>query len=88
MEQFVKILVKNLSHQATQEDVRELFEEYGYVRSVDLRIDRETGRPRGSAVVEMATEYEAEAAIKALDGKELLGRAMKLTAIRPDSRRW
>lgn len=71
------IYVGNLAFSATEDDVRELFEPHGTVHSVKLIADRETGRPRGFGFVEM-DQAEAEAAIKALNGVENGGRALRI----------
>ena len=62
-----RIYCGNLSFQSTQDDVRELFTPHGEVTDVHIVMDRETGRSRGFAFVEMATEQAAKAAITALD---------------------
>lgn len=77
-----KIYVGNLPFSATTDEVRELFEAHGEVRSVDLINDRETGRPRGFGFVEMEDEG-ALAAIEALDGTSLDGRALRINEARP-----
>jgi len=68
-----RLYVGNLSYSVTSEDVQELFEQYGPVRSAQVLIDRETGRSRGFGFVEMDGDADAEAAIEALDGKRLPG---------------
>src|SRR5262245_27477365 len=73
-----KLYVGNLSFQSTEDDLRELFEEHGTVESVAIVSDRDTGRPRGFGFVEMATAEEAQAAIRALDGKPFDGRQIKV----------
>jgi RNA recognition motif-containing protein len=77
------IYVGNLSYKVTQEDLTEIFAEYGSVKRVQLMIDRETGRSRGFSFVEMNTDDEEEAAIAALDGAEWMGREMKVNKARP-----
>jgi RNA recognition motif-containing protein len=72
------IYVGNLSFQVTMEDLNTVFSEYGKVIRVKLPNDRETGRPRGFAFVEMSTEAEANAAIEELDGAQWMGREMKV----------
>ena len=83
------IYVGNLSYQATQEDVTEVFTEYGEVKRVQLPTDRETGRMRGFGFVEMSTDAEEDAAIADLDGAEWMGRTLKVNKARPreDNRR-
>lgn len=77
-----KIYVGNLPFSATEDEVRALFAEFGEVESVALITDRETGRPRGFGFVEMAPEA-ADAAIKALDGKDMGGRNLRINEARP-----
>jgi len=62
------IFVGNLSYDSTEESVRALFERYGVVNSARIMTDRETGRSRGFAFVEMENEAEADQAIQALNG--------------------
>lgn len=78
--------VGNLSFDATEQQVRDLFSEYGTVDSVSWITDRDTGRFRGFAFVEMENSAAA-AAIKALDGMELDGRALKVNEARPREER-
>ncbi|MEM0978969.1 MAG: RNA-binding protein [Cyanobacteria bacterium P01_H01_bin.58] len=77
------IYVGNLSFQATEDDLREVFAEYGEVRRISLPIDRETGRKRGFAFVEMAEEAHEDTAISELDGAEWLGRELRVNKARP-----
>ncbi|MGD1857076.1 MAG: RNA recognition motif domain-containing protein [Leptolyngbyaceae cyanobacterium] len=79
----MSIYVGNLSYDATKEDVTEVFTEYGTVKSTHLPTDRETGRPRGFAFVEMSSDDEETAAIEALDGAEWMGRALKVNKAKP-----
>lgn len=72
-----KIYVGNLPFSATEDTVRELFSKHGTVQSVSLINDRETGRPRGFGFVEIS-DNGLEPAIKALNGYELDGRALKV----------
>ncbi len=83
----MSIFVGNLSHEITQEDLTEVFTEYGTVKRVHLPIDRETGRKRGFAFVEMASETEESAAIASLDGAEWMGRELKVNQARPRENR-
>lgn len=71
------IFVGNLAFKASQDELRELFAPYGTVRSVRIMKDRATRRPRGFAFVEMDSNH-APRAIKALDGKEFLGRNLRV----------
>lgn len=77
-----KIYVGNLPFTATEDEVKSLFAEHGEVASVSLITDRETGRPRGFGFVEMAPDA-ADAAIKALDGKDMGGRSLRVNEARP-----
>lgn len=77
-----KIYVGNLPFTTTDAELRELFAEHGEVTSVDVITDRETGRPRGFAFVQMPDEA-ADAAIRALDGKEHGGRNLRVNEARP-----
>ncbi len=77
------IYVGNLSFQATEEDVREVFGDYGTVSRVSLPMDRESGRKRGFAFVDLASEAEEDAAIAALDGAEWMGRDLKINKAKP-----
>ncbi|MEW6496672.1 MAG: RNA-binding protein [Cyanobacteriota bacterium] len=79
----MSIYVGNLSYEVTQEDLSAVFAEYGSVKRVQLPTDRETGRLRGFAFVEMGSEAEEAAAIEALDGAEWMGRDMKVNKARP-----
>ena len=79
----MSIYVGNLSFDATQEDINQVFAEYGSVKSVKVPTDRETGRVRGFAFVEMSAETEEQAAIDALDGAEWMGRTLKVNKARP-----
>ncbi len=73
----VSVFIGNLSFKASAEELRELFNPYGEVRSVRIMKDRATRRPRGFAFVEMG-KNQAPKAIKALDGKEFMGRSLRV----------
>ncbi len=77
------IYVGNLSFDASESDVRALFEAHGTVDKVNLVTDRETGRPRGFGFVEMASDDEGRAAINALDGQDSQGRNLKVNEAKP-----
>lgn len=77
------IFVGNLSYGATEEDIRNLFEQYGAVERASIVTDRETGQPRGFGFVEMTNKEEAERAIAAINGRELGGRALNVNEARP-----
>lgn len=79
----MSIYVGNLSYDATSEDLTAVFAEYGSVKRVQLPTDRETGRMRGFAFVEMAADAEEAAAIEALDGAEWMGRDLKVNKAKP-----
>lgn len=81
------IYVGNLSYQATQEDLTEVFTDYGKVKRVQLPTDRETGRMRGFAFVDMEEEAQEQAAIEALDGAEWMGRDLKVNKAKPREER-
>jgi len=82
-----KLFVGNLPHSTTEAELRTLFEPHGKVDQVSLVTDRDTGRSRGFAFVEMADAGEAEKAIAALNGKELGGRALNINEARPKTDR-
>ena len=79
----MSIYVGNLSYQVTEEDLTQVFAEYGTVKRVQLPTDRETGRMRGFGFVEMSTDAEETAAIEALDGAEWMGRDLKVNKAKP-----
>jgi len=81
------IFVGNLNFNATEEAVRSLFERYGAVNSARIMTDRETGRSRGFAFVEMENENEADNAINALNGYQMDGRALNVNEARPKPER-
>jgi RNA recognition motif-containing protein len=83
----MSIYVGNLSYEVTQDDISSVFAEYGTVKRVQLPTDRETGRVRGFAFVEMAAEAEETAAIEALDGAEWMGRNLKVNKAKPREER-
>ncbi len=78
-----KLYVGNLSYDTSDSDLQKLFETYGTVESVQVIKDRDTGRSKGFAFVEMANGQEAQAAISALNGKEIDGRALTVNEARP-----
>jgi cold-inducible RNA-binding protein len=77
------LFVGNLSFQTTESDLRALFAPLGQITRVHMATDRETGRSRGFAFVEMPNDDEAKSAMAALDGKELGGRNIKVNEARP-----
>jgi RNA recognition motif-containing protein len=86
-EDLKNIFVGNLDFGVREEAVRSLFETYGAVERVSIMTDRETGRSRGFAFVEMANDGEAERAITALNGTNLSGRALNVNEARPKTER-
>ena len=82
-----KIYVGNLSYDATEDDLRQAFGQYGEVASVAVITDRETGRPRGFAFVEMSDDNEAKNAIDGLNEAEIAGRAVNVNEARPKAPR-
>jgi len=78
-----KLYVGNLSYGANEETIRALFESHGAVESVNLITDRDTGRSKGFGFVEMTNDADAQRAIKALNGKEIDGRALTVNEARP-----
>jgi RNA recognition motif-containing protein len=81
------IFVGNLSFGATESSIRSLFEAHGTVERASLVTDRDTGRSRGFAFVEMSDSREAESAINALNGAELDGRALNVNLAKPKTER-
>jgi RNA recognition motif-containing protein len=81
------IYVGNLSFRATEDEVRSAFGAHGNVSSVNIIMDRETGRSRGFAFVEMPNAEEARAAIEKTNGKEIAGRAVTVNEARPRTER-
>ena len=78
-----KLYVGNMSFNSTEDDIRDAFAPHGTVTSVNIIMDRETGRPRGFAFVEMGSDSEAQAAVKGLDGQDLDGRSLKVNIAKP-----
>lgn len=82
-----RLYVGNLSYGTSQETLEKTFSEYGEVVSVNIIIDRQTGRPKGFGFVELSTFEEAEAAKTALNGTELDGRTLNVDNAREQERR-
>jgi RNA recognition motif-containing protein len=82
-----KLFVGNLSYQATEEDLRELFQQAGTVESVRIITDQFTGRPRGFGFVEMSTKEEGESAIEQLNGRLFRDRNLVVNEARPQPAR-
>lgn len=81
------LFVGNMNFQTTESDLRELFAPFGQVTRVHVAVDRETGRARGFAFVEMANDEEAAKAIAALNGKEFEGRNLRVNEAQPKGER-
>jgi RNA recognition motif-containing protein len=79
----VTIYVGNLSYQATEDDLKTIFAEYGQVKRVVLPTDRETGKMRGFAFVEMKDEAQEDTAIEELNEAEWMGRVLRVNKARP-----
>ncbi|MGL5066002.1 MAG: RNA recognition motif domain-containing protein [Microcoleus sp.] len=77
------IYVGNLSYRATEEDLKAVFSEYGTVSRVVLPTDRETGRMRGFAFVDMTEDAQEDAAIAELDGADWMGRQLRVNKAKP-----
>ncbi len=82
-----KLYVGNLSFDTTAQDLEQIFGEIGTVESANLIEDRETGRSRGFAFVEMSSEEEMQNAIAQLNGKEVDGRELKVNEAKPQEKR-
>ena len=74
----MKLFVGSLSYKTTEEDLRQAFEQFGQVVSARIAKNTDTGKSQGIGFVEMAGEEEATAAIREMDGKELLGRIIRV----------
>ncbi|MCG5057050.1 MAG: RNA-binding protein [Limnoraphis sp. WC205] len=79
----MSVYVGNLSYEVTENDLKSVFVDYGSVKRVHIPTDRETGRSRGFAFVEMDTDSEEDAAIGELDGAEWMGRDLKVNKAKP-----
>ena len=82
-----KLYVGNLAFQTTSQDLQELFSQAGTVQSASVMEDRETGRSRGFAFVEMSSQDEATSAIEQFNGKEVGGRTLKVHEAKPRENR-
>jgi RNA recognition motif-containing protein len=78
-----KLYVGNLAYGVTDSDLEQLFEPHGTVQSAQVIMDRDTGRSKGFGFVEMGSDAEAQAAITALNGKEVDGRTLTVNEARP-----
>ena len=79
----MKLFVGNLPFSATEQEIRDAFEAHGEVSDVAVIMDRETGRPRGFAFVEMSDSGQANAAIEALNNTDFGGRSLNVNEARP-----
>jgi RNA recognition motif-containing protein len=79
----MKLYVGNLTYGVTDADLLKMFEPFGAVQSAQVIIDRDTGRSKGFGFVEMQNEQECKAAMAALHGKEMEGRALTVNEARP-----
>ena len=79
----MKIYIGNMSFDTTEETVRQAFEAYGEINSINLISDRDTGRPKGFGFVEMANDEHAKAAIAGLNGTDMGGRTVNVNEARP-----
>jgi RNA recognition motif-containing protein len=82
-----KLYVGNLSFNSTEQDLEDLFGEFGTVQSAKIIEDRETGRSRGFAFVEMSSNEEAQNAISGLSGREIDGRSLTVNEAKPQEER-
>ncbi len=78
----MNMYVGNLNYQIAEEDLREMFEEYGEVKSVKMIMDRDTGRSKGFAFVEMYEKHDAQIAMDELNGAVIDGKPLKVNAAR------
>ena len=83
----MKIYVGNLSYSTSEEDIRTAFSAFGAVNSADVIMDRGTGRSKGFGFVEMSVDSEGQAAIDALNGKEVDGRSLNVNVAKPREER-
>jgi RNA recognition motif-containing protein len=79
----MNIYIGNMSFDTTEDQLRHAFEGFGEVSTVNIIADRDTGKPRGFAFVEMATRDEAMAAISGLNGQDLNGRELNVNEAKP-----
>ena len=78
-----KLYVGNLSYSTTDDSLKTAFAAFGTVESAKVIMDRETGRSKGFAFIEMSSDEEAAAAVSGLDGKDVDGRALRVSEARP-----
>ncbi|MEC4803525.1 MAG: RNA-binding protein [Jaaginema sp. PMC 1079.18] len=82
------IYIGNLSYDVTQDDVKEIFADYGNVTRVTLPMDREAGRIRGFGFVDLENSSDEDEAIEALHEAEWMGRTLRVNKARPRTKRW
>lgn len=82
-----KLFIGKLSYDTTDESLKALFEQYGIVLNAQVIMDRDSGRSKGFAFVEMENQVEAQAAINALDGKDFEGRIIVVSVAKPREER-
>ena len=82
-----KMYVGNIPYDATEEDLRNLFSEYGEIESLKIIQDKYTGRSRGFGFIEMAEEKDAREAIEKLNGKDFMEKTLKVSEARPQQKR-
>jgi cold-inducible RNA-binding protein len=82
-----RIYVGNLSYNTNEEKLRTLFAEYGEIEAVNIITDRDTGRPKGFAFIEMATEQDAQKAISSLNGTVVDDREIRVDKAKPQADR-
>jgi len=83
----MNIYVGNLSHQTTEDDLRQAFETFGQIESVNIIKDRFSGESRGFGFVAIPSKQEAQKAIEEMNGKDLMGRAISVNEARPRTER-
>ncbi len=83
----MNLYVGNLSYDMTDEDLQQVFEEYGTVSKVNIIMDRDSGRSKGFGFVEMENSEDGEKAVQELDGQEVKGRNLKVNQARPREER-
>ena len=82
-----KLYVGNLPYDVTDSDLQSMFEPHGRVQSAQVIMDRDTGRSKGFGFVEMDTDQEAQAAIAAVNGRDMNGRSLTVNEARPREER-
>jgi cold-inducible RNA-binding protein len=82
-----RLYVGNMSSETTEQDLRTMFGEAGAVATVDVIMDRQTGKPKGFAFVTMSSQAEAEKAISLFDAKDLKSRTLKVNIAKPREER-